>query len=406
MKKTVGLIGLLVVTGLISAAAGFARSSGTTATPTAAAAPAATSAAAAINCKSTLKLALVTPLTGGAGFLGTEQLTWAKLAVKRLAPGLGLKVRLVTGDTPVEQGAAVAQSLAQKYVADKSVVGIIGPSTSGAVAASSKTYFDAGMAHISPSATRTSLTKGSPREATAAFFRVVPGDYVQGPSDSRFMKDKLNVDKVVVIDFQEPYSVGLAESVEANLKARNVSVSRLSIANTVTDFSSFVTRVPSDADIVFFPTQKPADAQTFATQLIEQGKRAKVFGGDGSNDPDKFKAPGSYVSNFAPDISGIPGDKAIIAAWKRDNPRATLGSFGPPTYGAVQVMLRAVKAACVANNNTLPNKRAVLRKVKGVRINNWILGGTFRFSTKSNDPLNAKFYIFQIQSNGKYKLVG
>ncbi len=39
-------------------------------------------------------------------------------------------------------------------------------------------------------------------------------------------------------------------------------------------------------------------------------------------------------------------------------------------------------------------------------IPNSILGGTFRFSTKSNDPLNAKFYIFQIQSNGSYKLVG
>ena len=48
----------------------------------------------------------------------------------------------------------------------------------------------------------------------------------------------------------------------------------------------------------------------------------------------------------------------------------------------------------------------MLRQVKSVRIDPWILGGTFRFSTKSNDPLNAKFYIFQIQSNGKYKLVG
>ena len=34
-----------------------------------------------LSCKSTLKLAIVTPLTGGAGFLGQEQLTWAKLAV-------------------------------------------------------------------------------------------------------------------------------------------------------------------------------------------------------------------------------------------------------------------------------------------------------------------------------------
>ena len=45
-------------------------------------------------------------------------------------------------------------------------------------------------------------------------------------------------------------------------------------------------------------------------------------------------------------------------------------------------------------------------QVKRVRIKNWILGGSFRFSTKSNDPLNAKFYIFQIQSDGSYKLVG
>lgn len=360
----------------------------------------------AISCKSTLKLAIVTPLTGGAGFLGDEQLSWAKYAVKTLAPKLGLKVRLVTGDTPVEQGPAPAQTLAQKFVADNAVVAVIGPATSGAVAASSKTYGDAGMAHISPSATRTSLTKGSNLEATSAFYRVVPGDYIQGPTDANFMVDKLKVKKVVLMDFQEPYSLGLADAAELVLKKKGVSTSRISIPNTVTDFSSFVTRVPSDADIVFFPTQKPADAQTFGQQLLEQGKRAKMFGGDGSNDPDAFKLPGSYVSNFAPDIRSIPKDKAIIAGWRKDNPKATLGSFGPPSYGAAEVALRAIKSACTAGKGTLKDRRAVLGKVKSVRIKDWILGGSFRFSSKSNDPLNAKFYIFQIQSNGSYKLVG
>ena len=51
-------------------------------------------------------------------------------------------------------------------------------------------------------------------------------------------------------------------------------------------------------------------------------------------------------------------------------------------------------------------RRDVLRNVKKVRVPISILGGSFRFSTKTNDPLNAKFYIFQIQSNGTYKLVG
>ncbi len=367
---------------------------------------AASAKSAKISCSGPLKIGFATPVTGGAGFLGTEQVTWAKLAVKLLAPAMGLKVTLVVGDTPVEQGPAVAQTVAQKFISTSNLVGVIGPSTSGAVAASSKAYFQAGIAHISPSATRTSLTKGAEKEATPGFFRVVPGDYIQGPSDANFMINKLKVNKVVLFDFQEPYSLGLADAAQAVLKGKGVTTVRLSAPNTTTDYSSYVTRVPSDADIVFFPTQKPGDAQTFARQLVEQGKKAKVFGGDGSNDPSQFKTPGAYVSNFAPDITGIAADKALIAAWQKDNPKDKVGSFGPPTYGAVQVLLRAIKQACNANHGSLPNRRAVVQNVKKVTIKNWILGGTFRWSTKSNDPLNAKFYIFQIQPNGSYKLVG
>jgi branched-chain amino acid transport system substrate-binding protein len=367
---------------------------------------ASSAASSRITCSAPFKIGFVTPLTGGAGFLGNEQLSWAKYAVKTLAPKLGLRATLVVGDTPVEQGPAVAQTVAQKFIADAKVLAILGPSTSGGVAASSTAYFQAGLAHVSPSATRTSLTKGPKLEATPAFFRVVPGDYVQGPSDANFMVTKLHVKKVVVFDFQEPYSLGLADAAERVLKAKGVSVTRLSAPNTTTDYSSYVTRVPGDADIVFFPTQKPGDAQTFARQLVEQGKKAKVFGGDGSNDAAHFNTPGAYVSNFAPDITGIAADKAIIAGWKKDNPGKTVGSFGPPSYGAVQVLLTAIKLACGKYHGVLPNRRAIVRTVKQVRIPNWILGGTFRWSTKSNDPLNAKFYIFQIQSNGTYKLVG
>jgi branched-chain amino acid transport system substrate-binding protein len=210
----------------------------------------------------------------------------------------------------------------------------------------------------------------------------------------------------VILDFQEPYSLGLADSVETTLKAANVTTIRLSAPNTTTDYSAFVTKVPSDADIVFFPTQKPADAQTFAQQLLEQGKKAKVFGGDGSNDSTAFKVPGSYVSNFAPDITGIAADKALVAGWQKANPGKTVGSFGPPAYGATQILMDAIHLACVADHGVIKSRRDVLRKVKQVSIKNWILGGAFKWSTKSNDPLNAKFYIFQIQSNGSYKLVG
>jgi branched-chain amino acid transport system substrate-binding protein len=395
MKKAIGFALAVLATSVVAASAQGGQK----------VAAGGTLASAGYSCKKTITLPLVTPVTGGAGFLGAEQGSWAKYAVKTLAPKLGLKVKFVLGDTPVEQGPAPAQALAQKYVAAANVLAILGPSTSGAVAASSATYGQAKIAHISPSATRTSLTQGASKEASSAFFRVVPGDYIQGPSDANFMIKTLKVKKVVLLDFQEPYSVGLSDAVEGTLKKNGVSTTRLSAPNTTTDYSAYVTKVPGDADIVFFPTQKPGDAQTFAQQLLEQGKKAKVFGGDGSNDSSQFKAPGSYVSNFAPDISGIKADAALIAGWKKDNPGKAVGSFGPPSYGATQVALNAIKLACTQGHGTA-TRQAVLRNIKKVRINNWILGGQFRWSTKTNDPLNAKFYIFQIQSNGSYKLVG
>ena len=132
-------------------------------------------------------------------------------------------MKLVLGDTPVEQGAAPAQTLAQKYVGDKSVLAILGPSTSGAVAASSddvllgedRAHLAVGDAHGADAGRRT-------RKRTPAFFRVVPGDYIQGPTDANFMVKNLNVKKVVLLDFQEPYSVGLADAVEASLKKAGV----------------------------------------------------------------------------------------------------------------------------------------------------------------------------------------
>jgi branched-chain amino acid transport system substrate-binding protein len=392
MKKAIGLALAVLATSVVAASAqGSNRITAVS--------------AASVNCKSTITLPLVTPVTGGAGFLGAEQGSWASYAVKTLAKPLGLKVKFVLGDTPVEQGPAPAQALAQKYVADKSVLVVLGPSTSGAVAASSSTYYSAKIAHISPSATRTSLTQGSPKEATPAFFRVVPGDYIQGPSDANYMQNVLHVKRVVLMDFQEPYSVGLSDAVESVLKKGGVATTRLSAPNTTTDYSAYVTKVPSDADIVFFPTQKPGDAQTFAQQLIEQGKKAHVFGGDGSNDPSAFKQAGSYVSNFAPDITGIKADAAIVAGWKKANPGKAVGSFGPPSYGAAQVALNAIALACKQGHGTT-TRQVVLSNIKKVKIKNWILGGSLRWSTKSNDPLNAKFYIFQIQADGSYKLVG
>ena len=177
------------------------------------------------------------------------------------------------------------------------------------------------------------------------------------------------------------------------------------MANTVTDFSSFVTKVPSDADIVFFPTQKPEDAQNFAQQLLEQGKKAKVFGGDGANDPGEVQGAGHYVSNFAAPISLFAYNKSIDRRVAEGQPQVRAGLVRPTDLPRSPGRAQRDQEACDAGKGQIKDRRDVVRNVKKVVIKNSILGGDFRFSTKSNDPLNGKFYIFQIQSDGSYKLV-
>ncbi len=169
----------------------------------------------------------------------------------------------------------------------------------------------------------------------------------------------------------------------------------------MTDFSSFVTKVPSAADFVFFPTQKPGDAQNIAQQLLEQGKKAKVFGGDGSNDASQFKVPGVVRLELRSGHQRLRLQQVGHRRLEEGQPRAqALGSFGPPAYLAAQVALNAIKKACDVGKGQIKDRRDVVRNVKKIVVKNSILGGDFRFSTKSNDPLNAKFYIFEIQGNG------
>ena len=359
------------------------------------------SEAAAVSCNGTINIGNLTVLTGPAAFLGQSQQSWAVLAAKRVGAQLGLKARIIGYDTTLDP--AVALTAAQRLVGNRSVLAAIGPATSGGVAATSKTLRDASVVHVTPSATRTTLTKGGSPEATSYFYRVVADDSVQGTGAGKHMVDRLNADKVTVFDAQEPYSVGLANTIERYLERRNVTVQRLSVTNNTTDFSSFVTRIASDTDIVYTPFQVAANANQIAVLLKEQGKRAIVFGGDGTADP-AFKVPGSYYSNFAPDLSNVAGKAAIIAAWKRDNPERTLDPFGPPAYGAVQSILYAAKRACAGKRQI--ERVNIKRKMKAGPIPNWILGGSFRFSSRTNDPRNGGFWLFQIQSDGTARQVG
>jgi branched-chain amino acid transport system substrate-binding protein len=355
-------------------------------------APARNAAKAATSCTSS-SIGFMTALTGAGAPFGQEQRKFVKFELAQFNKANKTQFKLVEGDTKFDpsQASVVAQQLAS----NKSVLGVVGPGGSSEVIAIGKIMKKASLAMVSPSATRTDLTSGQ----YPTFFRDVPGDSVEAPTEANFIVDKLKAKKVAIIDDQSAYSVPLSDGVQQILTSKGVTVQRESVnLKETTDYSSLVSKIGSDVDLVYLVWLTVGPPNTFGQQMQEQGKKTPVFipGLYG-----QFKLPqGGYTSSFAPDIRLLPSRAALVKAFDKAVGKSW-GSYGPPTYGATQIVLGAMNAACADGKATRAEVVANIRKTK---INDWILGGTFSF-TKGGDPKGASYYIFSVDPNGKYTLL-
>ena len=99
-----------------------------------------------------------------------------------------------------------------------------------------------------------------------------------------------------------------------------------------------------------------------------------MFGSDGTFDSSKFNVDGSYISFFAPDVTTIAADAAVVAAFKKQFPGGT-SPFGAPNYVLAQMYATAITKSCKDAKIT----RAELRKnFAKVSLSSTILGpGTY-----------------------------
>jgi branched-chain amino acid transport system substrate-binding protein len=384
MKRAASALALVGLVAAVVAATAVAR-------PAQATAPTATDA---INCRGA-SVGFAGPLTGPAAFLGQEQLSWAKFAAAQFNSQNKTAFKIAQGDTQLS--ASLARTVGRQFVSNKDILAVIGPSTSQAVISSAGLFKTAALAAVSPSATRTDLTTAG---KFPTFFRVVPNDFVQAPSIVNFSVKTLKAKHVVVVDSQDDYSTALAKGVTYRFRIKGVKVDRESVAATDTDFSSLVTNVDNDVQVVVFATQTAAAAQTMSQQLREQGKKAVVLGTDGAYSPGVFKPRNGYVSSFAPDLRLVKGGAPLVKAYNTYSKNKTFGTFGPPSYMAAWVLMSAINTAC---RDGAATRAEVTANVKRTNLPS-ILGGQVRF-TKKGDVAGAKFYMFKI-TNGKYTLAG
>lgn len=341
-------------------------------------------------------IGLMAPITGGAASIGGEQLNFAKLALDTFNEQEGTSYELVEGDTQLDPGQA--STVAQQFTADEDVLAVVGPAGSQEVEAVGPAFAQADLAFISPSATRTSLTEGD----FPTFFRVIPTDAVQGPTDAEYMVGELGAKKVVIVEEKTSYGQGLADAVSAALSEQGVQAVRIPVNQDQPDYSAVVSRVAADTDVVFVTFQIAANTKVLANQLQQQGKDAVVFASDGSFSAD-FDVPGSYVSSFAPDIRGVDSAADVVEAYTAEY-GDEFGTFGPPVYVAVQAALQAAQRACEAADGGEADRAAVLEEVRNTEIPDSVLGDTITF-TPEGDVEGAQFYIFQLGEDGTPELV-
>jgi branched-chain amino acid transport system substrate-binding protein len=358
-----------------------------------------------LRCGKTRTIAVDAPLTGPAASLGQQQLSWAKFYVTRYNASHKTKLKVVSGDSQLPD-TAVATQVAERLASNASILGVVGPAGSQEVQVSTGPFKNGGLVYITGSATRTSLTVDGTRKGY--FFRTVPNDDQQGLRVANYIKGPLNAQRVVVIDGQDSYSQGLSDTVEKLLKAAGVTVQRESVnPDTTSDFSSIITRIPTNTQVVYFPWQLAPKAQLFGQQLRAAGKNATLFGSDGLNDPDNFKIPGSYVSAFP-----VNASNPVVKLYSKGPGKGKSNLFGLPSYMAANVLSIAVDKACANGTAT----RAEVRKfvaLTNIPKSQSLLGFRIKYVQTVKEPLGpgdmdtpSQYILYKIDSSGKYVKVG
>jgi branched-chain amino acid transport system substrate-binding protein len=303
------------------------------------------------------------------------------------------KMKLQTEDTQLGAPTGTAEALkgAQALAGSPNVLGVVGPAGSNEIVGVTKSLMDGGLAWVSGSSTRTTLTTDGTR--TGYMFRTVPPDAIQGPTAANYIINVLKYKRVYIIDDQETYSTGLADTVEQKLKASGVTVGRDGVSQQQSDFSSLIAKIARDTQLVYIPWQLTPKGIAFGNQMKAAGKGSiKLMGADGLFDS-SFAAVGSHVydTNFP-----LNPKSKIIAGFKKGH-GGDGEYFGAPTYAATQVVATAIDRACKNGTATRAEVRGAIRSTK-IPAAQSLIGVALRFNRNGDLSTAKKFGLYK--SNG------
>jgi branched-chain amino acid transport system substrate-binding protein len=281
-------------------------------------------------------IAFLGALTGDAGALGQNMLGGVKLALdeyNKANPKCTIGVKQFDSQGNPDK----APDLATQIVNDDSIVGLVGPGFSGESLATGKTFYEAGLPSISPSATNVTITQ----QKWITWHRVIGNDEAQGKADASYLLNTAGASKVFVVDDGQDYSKGLAGYVKSGVGDKLAGQDQISVGQT--DMSAVVTSIKaSGADAVFYGGYY-AEAGLLVKQLRQGGFKGTFMSGDGSEDPAFVKAAGAQAAEGAVlSAPAAPAPADFNAKYKAVN-KADSGLYSTQAYDAANIFLAAFK---------------------------------------------------------------
>ena len=335
------------------------------------------------------KIGFFGALTGSSAALGINENNGVKLAVEQYnKANPDCTVELVELDS---QGSPdQAPQLAQRAIDDPKVLGIVGPAYSGESEAANPLFAEAGLVHITPSATRTSLSA----QGWKTFFRAVGNDLSQGPAAGLYIKNVLKAEKVYVIDDQSAYGAGLADEVKKVLGPAVVGSDKVQGEGKQSDFSGVVTKVKSSGATAVFYGGYYQEAGLIRKQLTAAGVNAPLVAGDGVNDPAYITTAGQAAAEgtilTCPCQPATQARGSFAADFKALN-GVDPGTYSDTAYDAANILLAGIKAGKTTRADLLEFVRNYTGE--GVAAN-------YKFTeTGELDPAQVKVWAFKVQGD-------
>ncbi|GGO95691.1 branched-chain amino acid ABC transporter substrate-binding protein [Wenjunlia tyrosinilytica] len=305
------------------------------------------------------------PLTGDLSALGIGMKNSVDLAVKQAnknkeVPGVTFKVKPLDDQAQPSSG----QQNATQLVADKSVIGVVGPLNSSVAQSMQKVFDTAHLVEVSIN-TNPALTQGEKWDSGTkerpfkSYFRTATTDAVQGPFAAQYLYNTAKKKKVFVIDDKKTYGAGLAGTFTKEFTKLGGKVAGTEHVNPdAKDFGAVVTKVKSSgADVVYYGGEFPV-AGPLSAQLKKAGAKIPLVGGDAIYSAEFTKlagksAEGDLATSVGAPVEQLPSAKSFIDNYKAAGYKEAYEAYGGFSYDSAWAIIQAVKA--VVKDGKLPS---------------------------------------------------